>query len=410
MNCLVIINKERKSYMKKYNQWTCCALLMLWGAVAMACHSHDEHGEEGHAHETETGNQYEAHETGEGDAHENRIVLSAAQAQASGVKVEKVAYGTFHPVFPASGSILPAVGTEETLSATTSGLVELPDGLPEGKAVGKGQTLAWISAHDVEAGSPLEKAHAEYEAARKELARAETLAAKQIVSDRELQEARLRFRLAEADFGGLKGKADSKGVRIVSPIAGFVKQRLVEPGDYVAVGQPIAVVTQDRRLQLRVEVSERYADRLAQVRSANFRTGAQSQVVCMDSIHGRMVSKGRSVVPGAFYIPVIFEFDNVGNLISGSFAEVWLLGAPRERVLTIPVAALTEEQGVYYVYVKEDAEHYVKTEVTPGDGDGQRVEILRGLKEDDDVVVSGAVYVKLAANAGIIPEGHNHNH
>ena len=256
----------------------------------------------------------------------------------------------------------------------------------------------------------MEKAKAEYETAQKELERAEKLATGKIVSDKELQEARLRFQTANAAYEGLKGKEDRKGVRVLSPMAGYIKQRLVSPGDYVTVGQPIAIVTQDRRLQLRVEVSERYADRLSLVQSANFRVGSQADVICLDSIHGRVLSKGRSVAPGAFFIPIVFEFDNVGSLIPGSFAEVWLLGAPREGVLTVPVSALTEEQGVYYVYVQKEKEHYVKTEVQLGDRDGLNAEIVHGLHKGDRVVTVGAVYVKLAANAGAIPEGHNHNH
>lgn len=400
--------------MKKNYFYLVAALLVGGSAGLWSCHHHDEHDhqEEQHTEACPDGEHEHEHEAAEADAHDHEglIVLSEAQAKAAGVRVQEVKPGTFRPVYPASGSVLPALGTEETVVATTSGQIELFDGLLEGKAVGKGQTLAWVSARQLEDGSPLEKAKAEYEAAQKDLERVEKLAASRIVSEKELQQVRLRFQVASATYDGLKDQMDQKGVRVLAPVSGYVKQRLVSPGDYVTVGQPIAVITQDRRLQLRVEVSERYADRLSMIQSANFRIGAQKEVVCMDSIHGKVVSKGRTVAPGAFYIPVVFEFDNVGNMIPGSFAEVWLLGTPRSGVLTVPVSALTEEQGVYYVYVRKDAEHYVKTEVELGDNDGIRAEILNGLHAGDHVVTSGAVYVKLAANSGNIPEGHNHNH
>lgn len=400
--------------MKKNCFYFVAALMMLGSAGVVSCHHHDDHDHsaEDHDHGTEHVESEHVHEEEAADehGHDGLIVLSEAQAKAAGVLVQEIKAGTFRSVYPASGAVLPALGTEETVVATTSGRVELFDGLLEGKSVQKGQVLAWVSARELQDGSPLEKAKAEYETAQKELERAEKLATGKIVSDKELQEARLRFQTANAAYEGLKGKEDRKGVRVLSPMAGYIKQRLVSPGDYVTVGQPIAIVTQDRRLQLRVEVSERYADRLSLVQSANFRVGSQANVICLDSIHGRVLSKGRSVVPGAFFIPIVFEFDNVGSLIPGSFAEVWLLGAPREGVLTVPVSALTEEQGVYYVYVQKEKEHYVKTEVQLGDRDGLNAEIVHGLHEGDRVVTVGAVYVKLAANAGAIPEGHNHNH
>lgn len=383
------------------NKFSFFAVLLALGSAGMVSCHHEEH------EHIEDG--YETEETA-GHDHEGMIVLSEQQAKAAGVQVQNVVKAPFCPVYPASGSILPALGLEETVVATTSGQINLSEKVLEGQSVGKGQILAWVSAQHLENGSPLEKARAEFEAAKAELDRAENLASSQIVSRKDLEQARLRFQTASAAYEGLKGKEDGNGIRIQSPMAGYIKQCFVSPGDYVTVGQPIAVVAQDRRLQLRVEVSERYADRLGQVHSANFRTSTQKEVICLDSIHGKLLSRGRSVAPGAFYIPVLFELDNVGNLVPGSFAEVWLLGTPREDVLSVPVTALTEEQGVYYVYVQEDKEHYVKTEVHIGDLDGIRAEILDGLHEGDCVVTQGAVYVKLAANSGMIPEGHNHNH
>ena len=50
-----------------------------------------------------------------------------------------------------------------------------------------------------------------------------------------------------------------------------------------------------------------------------------------------------------------------------------------------------------------------KQEVTLGESDGERVEILTGVKQGDHVVTKGAVQVRLASAANAIP-AHNHNH
>ena len=88
---------------------------------------------------------------------------------------------------------------------------------------------------------------------------------------------------------------------------------------------------------------------------------------------------------------------------------MWLLAAEREGVLSLPVEALTEEQGVYFVYVQLDEDCYRKQAVTVGASDGERVEITSGLKDGERVVTRGAIHVKLASASNAIP-AHTHNH
>ena len=91
-----------------------------------------------------------------------------------------------------------------------------------------------------------------------------------------------------------------------------------------------------------------------------------------------------------FYIPVTFEFDNIGDIIPGAFAEVYLLAQPKENVLSVPVSALTEEQGLNFVYIQIEDEAFKKQEVTVGQNNGIRAEIVKGLKSGDKVVTNTA--------------------
>ena len=106
---------------------------------------------------------------------------------------------------------------------------------------------------------------------------------------------------------------------------------------------------------------------------------------------------------------MIFEFDNKASLIPGAYVEIFLLSEPRENVISIPVSALTEEQGAFFVYVKLDNECYKKQPVVKGVSDGERVEIIEGIHDGDAVVTKGAIHVKLASASKSIP-GHTHNH
>ena len=91
-----------------------------------------------------------------------------------------------------------------------------------------------------------------------------------------------------------------------------------------------------------------------------------------------------------------FEFDNRGDVVPGSFVEIYLLARPMEGVISVPRSALTEEQGSFYVYLQLDEECYRKQLVTLGADNGQRVQVLSGLKAGDRLVTRGAYQVKLA--------------
>ena len=77
--------------------------------------------------------------------------------------------------------------------------------------------------------------------------------------------------------------------------------------------------------------------------------------------------------------------------------------------LAIPVEALTEEQGLYFIYLQKCAESYKKQEVKIGANNGKEVQILEGLHAGDRVVVKGAYHVKLASASNALP-AHSHEH
>jgi multidrug efflux pump subunit AcrA (membrane-fusion protein) len=118
---------------------------------------------------------------------------------------------------------------------------------------------------------------------------------------------------------------------------------------------------------------------------------------------------GKASGENGYYVPVTFEFDNKGDVIPGSFVEVFLLSSPMENVLSLPHSALTEEQGSFFVYLQLDEEGYKKQLVTLGADNGESVQILSGIKAGDRVVTQGAYQVKLASATNAIP-AHSHEH
>jgi multidrug efflux pump subunit AcrA (membrane-fusion protein) len=130
-------------------------------------------------------------------------------------------------------------------------------------------------------------------------------------------------------------------------------------------------------------------------------------VVELSALDGRLVSVGRSLEAGSTTLPVTFEFTADPSLVNGSTVEVYLLGGERENTLTLPIGAITESQGLYFVYQKVDDEGYIRHEVTLGSSDGERVEITAGITPGMEIVTRGAVHVKMATSSAI-PHSHQH--
>jgi RND family efflux transporter MFP subunit len=372
-----------------------------------AGHDHDE--DDDHDHDHEAGEEHDHDHDGH-EHHPGEIAFSKAQAEAAGLAVENVAAAPFSSVIKSGGQIQAPQGDEQTVVATSAGVVTFANNsISEGMSVRAGETLATVSAKNLQDGDPQVKARIAYETAEKELKRAERLIGDKIISAREYEQARSNYETAKAIYQAQAGSTGANGVRISAGMTGFLKQLLVSQGQYVAVGQPIAVIAQNRRLQLKALVPESRYKQLRTVTSANFKPAYDKETTYkLSDLNGRLISYGKSTSESSAFIPVIFEFDNVGDLIPGSYVDVYLLGQVTENVISVPLSAVTEEQGLYFVYVKIEDEAYVKRQVTLGDNNGERIVIKSGLSEGEPVVVKGAYNVKMASVTTAIPHGHQH--
>lgn len=380
--------------------------IIFGGALTLfllgSCGSHN-HKAEAHAHEGCDHDHEHSEEIGD------VIVFPAGKAKAAGVRSAIIEPGKFHQVIKTSGQVLAAQGNESTVVATVAGVVSFGNKLLEGMDVSRGATLVTVSAGTMIDGDPVQKARVAYEAAKAEYERMKPLAEKQIVSQKEFIQAQQNYENARISYETIGRNHSPRGQAITSPIAGFVKSIFVKEGEYVEVGRPLVSITQNRRLFLRAEVSEKYYAQLHNISSANFRTPYDDTVYQLSQLGGRLLSVGKSSDENTFYVPVTFEFDNKGGILPGSFVEIFLLSSPMDRVISVPATALIEEQGSFFVFLHVDDDSYTKREVTLGFNDGQNIQIRSGIGSGDRVVIHGAYQIKLATASNAMP-AHSHEH
>ena len=359
--------------------------------------AHDEAKEEEHGHED----------------HAGEIVMTKHQMEDAHVMTAVANPSDFVNVIKVGGQIVSSQNDEQTVVATSEGIVQFANRqLTEGATVVAGQIVATVSSRNLQSGDPVAKAKAAYLAAQSQLERAKELIADKIISQKAYEQAKLDYEQALAAWRGMESTASKGGVVISSPRAGYVKNILVRQGDYVNIGTPIITLTSNRRLQLRADVPQQYLRLLPSVSGANFRIPGDNTLYRLSALNGRVESYGRSLADGSAFAPVIMSMDNVGALLPGAYADVYLLMNDGKPCISLPESAITEEQGLYFVYVAEPDEPgvFVKREVSVGRDNGERIEITAGLKAGETVVTQGAMQVRLASMSGSVPEGHSHSH
>ena len=388
---------ERFFKMMKYIYMIMCAAAM----VACGHNEHDEHdhGDAGH----------------EGHNHEDGVIeFGEVQRKAAGLEVVTLQLSDFQEAIRVSGQVTEAQGDEAAVVAKSSGVLTFTrDHLTEGATISKGEVFARVSAAGLAGSDAVAQNAVELERAKSAYERAQRLVGEGIVSREEYERAKAEYEQARI-LSSVRFNQDVNKIAssVSSPIAGYVKRVLVKQGEYVEVGQLVATVTKSCDLQLRAEVPEKYFARMHDIVGANFAMSYDMENVrSIEQLNGHLVSMGRTATEGSAYIPVTFEFENHGDIVPGSFADIWLLSNVRTGVLSVPVTALTEEQGLYFVYVQgHDEDEYEKREVQLGASNGSHTEIVSGLKVGEKVVVKGVYQLKIAAASGAIPEAHSHSH
>ncbi len=384
-------------------------VLSMSAIIFCSCSGHSGHGShDGHDHDHDHSHEHPA-ATHEEDSHHDEIFFDDHRAAECGVVVGTVQSSPFARVIRVSGRLASTNDGEASVVATSSGVVELSRLLAEGTGVKAGERLVTIDPSPIDGGDAFARAKADYDVAKEEFERISKLYEEKIVTQGDYNAAYAEYQRASIAYEPFRSTVSGSKRVVSSPMNGFVRKCLVKDGDYVAAGQLLLTVAKSDRLLLVADVPQRHAAALGAVESANFRTASSDAVYSTSDLGGHLVAVGKSVGGGSFYIPVTFSIMNAPGLVEGSYAEIYLKCNPVAEAITLPLSALVEEQGTYFVYKQVSDEHYEKQEVTLGGSDGMSVEVTGGLAVGDEVVMSGAYQIKLASTSSTIP-GHTHSH
>jgi len=278
----------------------------------------------------------------------------------------------------------------------------------EGSTIRKGELLYQIDRKPLEAMLAAAKAElatseARLQKAKGDVVRYTPLAAKQAVSQQELDNARAAEDAAAAQVEAGKAAVekatlDLSYTRITSPIDGLVGVTQVKPGNLVGRGETtlLTTISQIDPILFRVAVTEadylRYSKR--QATRADTPTASGIPLTLADGstyAHtGRVNLVDRAVDPTTGTLGLQLEYPNPELLLRpGQYGRARLLLETNTGALLIPQRAVQELQSIFSVALVDAASKVTFRTVKVGLRVGPLWVIEEGVKAGDRVVVEG---------------------
>lgn len=308
------------------------------------------------------------------------------------IPVEVVAVGR-QPISAsyAGTANLEAPGESQVVAKTSGVMVQLL--AEEGQYVTKGQVLARLDGDRVRLEA--QRSAATVNKLENNYRRSQKLRQEKLVSADSDEQIRYELEAARASLA--LAKLELSYTNIVAPISGVVAQRMVKPGNLISLNAPVFRIVDNSRLEAALNVPER--------EMAVLKQGMPLRMV-VDAIPGKVfegkVDRVSPVVDsGTGTFRVVCAFAGNETLRPGMFGRIEVIFDQRDNVLTIPRSALLEDEGETAVYVIR-GNKAARVPVKLGYINGQVVEIVSGLKENEKVVTAGKVAIRDGSEVTVI--------
>ena len=311
------------------------------------------------------------------------VAISSQTAQNLGIRLGKVSTKSFGESFSAVGRIEPDERRFYAVQTRIPGFVERLSVRAVGDPVSKGQKIAEIYAPELLA------AQQEYLA---------LLDLKNIDSDNALkQAARNRLKLlgmTEGEIAAItKTGKSSPRFGVYAPASGVLTELGVREGGQLMAGSSLIQISDLSQVWMIAEVPERDAARLKPGIAAD----VQLQSLPGEVFKGKVGYLYPMLNDTSRTLQVRIELPNKGNrLRPGMYANVEFTGKTHEA-LSVPTESIIATGKRKVVIVKE-ANGYRPVEIKIGQERDSSTEILSGLAEGEDVVVSGQFLIDSEAS------------
>ena len=274
-----------------------------------------------------------------------------------------------------------------TVSAEFEGRIErIP--CKEGILVRAGDLLIQLNADLIRPAVEIAKAQVERD--QIEYDRMKRLVDDDATSRRDLDDATTKLAISKAQLEEVTARLERTD--ILAPLGGVLNDLLVEEGEYVSVGEPVAEIVETKVVKVVVDVPERDI--------VFFAAGQQAEVL----VHTRDQDKDKWLAGDITFISELADHqtrstrmeitlvNEQGLVRSGQIVSVNLTRRILKDAVMIPLLAVVPMEEGNAVYVVNSAEAK-RREVKLGIFKGDRVQIESGVEPGDRLIVAGHRFV-----------------
>ena len=273
-----------------------------------------------------------------------------------------------------------------------------------GQEVSAGQVLAWVESPDVgQTRGDLDRARSAVSIAKRNYEREKRLFEEQISPQKEMLDAEVIYRTAEADYrsavsklqtyGATSGSGGTYGLR--SAVGGTVVERNASPGLLVGPSTNVFTVADLRHVWITVDAYETDLKRVHPGAAATVSVTALPE----ETFKGRVTYAGGVVDTTSRTVKLRVTVENEGGrLRPGMFAQVRIAapsGKAQTGAVALPELAVQDVNGKPTVFVNTAPGRYVARTVATGARAGNgSIFVTKGVQPGERVVVQGAFQLK----------------
>jgi RND family efflux transporter MFP subunit len=279
-----------------------------------------------------------------------------------------------------------------------------------GDAIEQGQLLADIDTSTLllqqqAAKASLERLEVHIANGERRVERFETLSAKNLSSQTQLDDASEQLAAYRADYKAARAELaiveDSLAKsHIVAPVSGVVQQRFISAGDFVNRGQALFKITRPHQLQAWLPYPETVALRVQIGQPARI----YSPLTPGEFVMGEVTELQPSVGLGSRAVMAIVDLEDPGRLRPDATLSGEVLVETRKASVLVPNVSVIRRPVGEVVYVISGGKAEAR-KVTTGQHENGSIEIVSGLEGHETVATEGAAFLTDGVSVRIAESG-----